>query len=583
MNVRLVERLPAGGEGRYASYDHPREKTQGWQHVEIRLIARRRQAQWLRDLDAWHREVSAAAGSAFGWWLSPGSRFAAWYPIDLKPLFFVLAALEAAESGPDPVYLVGCPPQVEAFIAEWGGAGTVRSTSRRAPLWGSLARAVLAQARRSLLRSRRPRGTSRVVVFSLALDTRILATEGDHYFGDMLDGLGTDVAWVYYPDKVGDLHELRAYLRGTGRRVHFYFDWLGPREVARTLVDATRTARALEALSGHIPPLRIAGRTSHAFAIDFHQRVVRNALPVNEIAAYHALRRALAELRPDTIVYPYEDKGFERALLLARDAVSPTTRAVAFAHAVYNEGHVYARDGRRGALPHAETIGITGEAARHWFVGTAGVPGHRVAVIGSPRYRPASPPQPPSSLRRERLRVLFVIGYGHEPGVLASYAESDPGMLDRCDLLIRRYPYSWAQQQDDGIARLRACVPALRVELASLDEQIRWCDVVLFDSTSAGVHAMLRGRLAVSVALPDLFSADLAQGKGDLTGLIRCDDAPSLAAALDRIRALDDEAYLELERLQQRAASAIYSAPDPSRLADLLLAGGVERSRPPLS
>lgn len=580
MSLRLVDRPPRGG-GRYALYGQHAPKDAQGERIDLRPIARRRQEEWIGDLDAWHRQVSAAGASSFGWWLSPGSRLAAWYPVDLKPLFFVLAALEAAERAPGPLHLVGCPPEAAALAREWGAEGGAPARPAARAGAPALARALLAQARRGMLApSRRPR-RARVVVFSLALDAGIIATEDDHYFGAMLDRFGDDVVWIYYPDRIRDLGRLRSLQRATGRRVHFYFEWLGPREIALTVRDAVRAGRALGALSRRIPPLRIAGHTSAAFAEAFGRDVVAAALPVSEIAAQHALRRALSELRPDSVVYPYEEKGFERALLGARDTGAPSARTVAFAHAVYNDGHVYARDGRRGAPPRAEILAATGEAARRWFVGTAGVPEDRVAVVGSPRYRSAAP-LPPSSARRERLRTLFVIGYGHEPGVLAGYAETLPSLLDRCEIVVRRYPYAW-HRQDEGIARLRAIVPGLRVELAPLDEQIGWSDVVLFDSTSAGVHAMLRGRVAVSVALPDLFSSDLARGKGDLPGLVRCEDAAGLAAALSRIRALDDDAYLELEREQMRSAAEIYGPPDEARLRELLLPGSVGGGVPPVS
>lgn len=576
MSLRLVDRLPPGG-GRFARYEG-HDTQPGWEPVDLAPIIARRRSEWLEELDAWHHEVSASASRSPAWWLSPGSRLAAWYPVDLKPLFFVLASLEAADATPGTLHLVGCPPAASALAREWGAAGAAPAPPR-APTGGAPLRGVIAQARRGLRgRARRPE-RARVVVFSLALDARILATEDDHYFGGMLDALGDDVAWIYYPDRIHDLGRLRALLRSTGRRIRFYFEWLGPREILLLLRDAARAERALAAIARGLPALRIAGRSSSGFAVAFGREVVTAALPVSEIATLHALRRAFAELRPESVLYPYEEKGFERAVLLAKDAAAPSARAVAFAHAVYNDGHVYARTRRLPQPPRADVLAVTGEAAREWFVGTAGMSPERVVVMGSPRFRPARP-LPPSPHRRARLRVLFVVGYGHEPGVLASYAAARPALFDGCEIMVRRYPYAWPRQ-DDGIARLRSLAPRLVVDGGALDDQIAWSDVVLFDSTSAGVHAMVRGRAAVSVALPDPFTADLARGKGDLPGLIRCGDGHALAAALARLREMDDESYLELERAQMRSAARIYGPTDAARLRTLLLpGGGSERSSP---
>lgn len=579
MNLRFVSELPHEVRGRYGHYSHERIGGPGWDFRDLRAIARRRQDQWLDDIEAWHTEISGIASRALGWWSSPGSRVTAWYPLELKALFFALAALEETEGGAgEPLYLVGCPPEVRIYARELAtpsaGGPRLMERSLRPARFAAAFRALIAQARRAgAPRTAHRRTPAKVVVFSYVIDPGVLMREGDHYFGGMLDEIAAptdgEPAWIYYIEDRGPIRALDTHFSETGRRSHFYFEWLGPAEIFATIRDTFTSMRMLDALGPKMPPLRIGGRRSDSFAVAFHRGPISGRPLVNEFAVYHALRRAFAELSPETIVYPYEEKGLERVLLQARDTSAPAARAIAFAHAVYNNGHLYTRHRRSSVPPRPDVIATTGDASTRWFVHCAGVPRESALTVGSPRYR-ASQPLQPSPEWRDRLRIVFLVGYAYEPSALASYVEEIPSLFGGCELMVRRYPYAWPKQ-DRGISRLVSVVPGARVSSAPLDEQIQWADLVLFDSTSAGVHAMLRGRLALSVALPDMVDADPWAGKGELPGLVRCGDASALAYELRRVRSLELREYLAAEAIQHRSASRIYSRPDKHRISSLVV------------
>jgi hypothetical protein len=171
-------------------------------------------------------------------------------------------------------------------------------------------------------------------------------------------------------------------------------------------------------------------------------------------------------------------------------------------------------------------------------------------------------------MRAGRLRVLFITGHGFELSMLATLVARRPTMFGGDEVVIRRTGGGWFAAQDAGIRELRRLSSQVTVGAGSLDDQIQWCDVVLFSSTTAGVEAMLACRLAVYVALHDVFTADPLLG--DAGVFARCVDEGELDAALARARLLTDEAYDEAVRRQAHLAERILAPLDDTVLARVL-------------
>lgn len=464
----------------------------------------------LSEVLDWHGELCRRAERIDpDWWLSEGSRLTLWYPADL-------AALLGGREAPAPA----APSDLRAAA----------SLARRLPL------------------ARRKAPKAEAVAFSYSLRAEILAKQDDHYFGAMLDEAPKNVLWAYYLDAAGERRAVLEHLARKDRRGLIYTDLLGLSDLPGLLSQAAGLRRRLSALASQAPP----------FVPGFAERFLAaclGRLPLVELGVRLAFERLLADSGARAVLYPYEEKGIERAIL---SAARGRAKTLAFAHAIYNDGHLYAR--AKGA-PRPDLLLATGPAARDWWVREAGWPADRVRSIGSPRH-PGAPL--PASTPGRPLKVLFFAGYEHEVPALARWVERDPGLFAGCELRVRPYPYKWAEGQEKGLALLRRLIPSLKVDLDPLDDQVRWCDLTLFDSTSAGFHAMLRGRPAVRVALHDAFETDPTAGKGGEGIVPRCGSPEELKAALAR---LPDAA-------RQRAfAETVYAPPDRAALAAALEEG----------
>ena len=244
-----------------------------------------------------------------------------------------------------------------------------------------------------------------------------------------------------------------------------------------------------------------------------------------------------------TLIYAYEEKGSERAILDAISKQENKIKTVGFAHAVHSTGHLYMRRRKEGYFnsPKPDIIAVTGQNALKWCVDCANIPSQQIEVIGSPRF---TTPVTIKSAEKERyncLNVLMISALDFELPMLVNFIEEDRSLFDKCKLWIRRYPFSWVNEQNTAISEIKKYIKNIKTETAPLYNQIDWSDVVIFNSTSAGIEAMLRGRYTINVDLHDLLKTDPLINKGDLSKVIRCSTPKDLKRILHGVRTIKKE------------------------------------------
>jgi hypothetical protein len=196
---------------------------------------------------------------------------------------------------------------------------------------------------------------------------------------------------------------------------------------------------------------------------------------------------------------------------------------------------------------------------RDWMVRWAKLPSESLVVSGSPRFAPREAERQPAA----RLRVLFIASYGYEIGQLATMVEELPNLFDGSEIMVRRYRHDWHAEQNEGISNLERLGVALRPDEGSLAEQIKWADVVLFSSTSAGIESVLRGRITLRI-VGDVFDADPMYGRDQGKDIPQCASAGELKTWLAAIRGMDRSGYARMVDRQYQVASNIYAPVDGS-------------------
>jgi hypothetical protein len=187
------------------------------------------------------------------------------------------------------------------------------------------------------------------------------------------------------------------------------------------------------------------------------------------------------------------------------------------------------------------------------------LPAESLIVSGTPRFASRDAERQPST----RLKALFIASYGYEIGQLATMAEELPGLFNGIDLMIRRYRHDWHAEQNEGLSNLERLGVSLRADEGSLAEQIKWADAVLFSSTSAGIEAALRGRVAIRI-VGDIFDANPMYQRDPEKQIPECVSALELKTWLSSIAAMEPRGYDGLVERQQQIASGIYAPVEPS-------------------
>lgn len=580
---RFVETLPADVEGGwFAHYEHVVLAAPGWRRIDVRAMLRPHQEAWIDAYDEWHAAVCRLAlQCSRWWWFAPASRPNLWLHENvLKPLYFA-AALEAwARHHPEcrSVHVLGCPPEVGWYLSGMLGQGTrLRERLALALRWlRALRLTVRDNAARAILYARRyvgrqpPQLRAQVIFYSHVLQAKSLEEDGDHFFGTMLDvvadAMPGEVLTAYLLSQEAEREQASRVLRTARPRSVFLLDFLTWRDWGWAVARAAWMCLSLARLSWRAPSICIGPLTTRLFAQLFMTEQVVRYASVEEFMIYRAMKRLLACSSASVMVYPYEEKGLERAILTACAEAPRPIRTVGYAHAAHTTCHLAlrARPGTSSKPPHPSIILTTGPKAREFLVGWGRRQPHHVVAVGSPRHLSRLKGHQTEALNDRPLRILAFDSLWFELPMLASMLEERPGLFAAAEVVIRPYSFAWQQVQDRAIARMMRVSDRVRVQSDSLANHLRWCDVALFGTTSAGVQAMLSGCLAIYVQLHDLFEADPLLG--EQAAFARCASAGELVEALTRARQLGPTEREAVIQRQHAYAEALFAPIDQEQL-----------------
>ncbi len=449
-------------------------------------------------------------------------------------LLFLLAALKAQE--PDAVVhaLIADPRRAELarFLAGGGRPPAFRASSRR-----GVVRALRSFTRRAV--SRPPHETCDVLVFTLG--DSVPAGRADTYFGDFAAALG----------RRGSVHTVFA---AGGARLRFprrartspLEAFLGPLDVARAWAaqrrsDSPGDAHAAfdDVLLGYLRAQEHA--SGEVLMLDLMARM---------------FERMLVTLKPRALVYPFENRSWEKSLLRAarRQGVS---RCVGYQHSAITPRHLAFSGGAElcGVDQLPDTILTCGEVTAD-LIGSAMPQARPLLEVGA-------------ALRAARMKVEAPAGWGVLAPISSSRAEAYEllrvlhELVEHCDVpvVVRPHP---TIPMDDLFAQF-SWPPRVRLSRGgALADDFHDCAVIAYSSSTVALEGMLYGRLPLFVEVGDLPSGDPLHGEHDFR--FRAATGRALAETIARIRGYDSG---ELARL--RASACLYAEryliePTPERV-----------------
>lgn len=553
--------------------------------IDLKPRLSSRQEDFFSSIEKWHTELCIIGARQFKWWwLLPASRLILWHPPVWKPLVFALAMAEELEdfSGNE-VYVTGCPEETAVYLQEFCAAiKVVDKRKKRQRVLPSSLRGSLVSLKYLfdvlvfilLHRKRQPiiKGPSPIIIWTYLLSPGAeSATTKDHFFGDMFKpgDFKYPVHWVCHGSLRNNSGECSPVY--TDRDRSLIYDWIGISEWC-SLVRFYIFEWCFNRTPIVVPEFVLNGHASKSFAKNFASELIEHTAPLVEMTALLGLKRILRESSPRALVYPYEEKCVERALLMAVKETKKTTLTVGFAHAVYNKGLMYLR--RRNEIgatpPMPDRLLAIGTALKKWLVDWAEWEAKRILIAGSPRWHNAIGRDVVGVLRGRPLRILILIGQGYEAIELSNQIERCPSAFGICEVVIRPYPYSWADEQEKAYAKIKKINKNIHINGGALDEQISCCDVAVYCSTTAGVESMLSGCLTVYLDLNHIFELSPIDDKIQSDILWKCRTLSELNKLLGSISQMTENQYTDIVKRQCGVANQIFQEIDYDVLNEFL-------------
>ena len=453
MKIFITNHLPERGSGTYAHYYHRRIGEKDWQYLDVRYYAAQKQKKWIDNVENWHVQLSTIGlEHTKWWWLLQSSRLSTW-DFYLKPLFFALSIIEIIEKNKyNEVYLIQCPKEVIGYIREFRPSITIKQPRFSymsfliRKIWQVFYCSILTQQFKLLIKTilliLRVKRTSvtqpktndiKLVIFSAFLNLEVMKTKMDHFFGKIFNSVSkTNTMWLYASFLKKDKEEkIEKYLQENNINYVIFHGLVKIRDIFRIWLICARIIFELKHLRKKLPSIHVNQEYSKMFPkLFFYQRILHP--PIHELCLYFSVLRLL-DTFPDikTFIYPYEEKSLERAILMACNKETNKIKTIGYAHALHSTGSLYLRHRKENSTnsPKPDIIAATGSISAKWQIEWAKIPPEQIKIIGSNRYMSPIALRSTPKERSNCLKVLIVIGMGHETSILQNYIESDNSFI----------------------------------------------------------------------------------------------------------------------------------------------------------
>lgn len=527
---------------------------------------------YAQDFNLWHDKLSEKMlGQLSLWWFSVGSRAMPWDPPIYQPFFYALALKDFSQRhGLTHVKISSAPLLLAEFLREIDPTSSYEFEFEKAvtetlknkiksflsPYW-ELTRVF----RDTFLNSNKLtiQKSYDLGVYSQSWGLEHYKRVGDHFFGRMLEDVPSNqkVLWIYNPSvKITTFEKNEMKKIFHNKDLIFLEDYWTIGDAFKILAHFFQYKFQSLFLT-NIPSTKIGNNQSKVFAKLYVKTLIQKRYPVTEIKVHHFFQKLHKQTKLKKLLFPFEDKGLERAIILATPKTCPT---LAYAHAIHNAGHLYFYKNPKstGYPPRPSTIVCTGNTAAEWIINKSGLSPQKVVVVGSNRYREIAAP---TLFEWKPKNILFLSGTGYEVSMFANWVEELRDILKEFNLTIRKYPYSWQAEQDKGIEQIKRYCQVTQNN-KSLMEQVAEADIIISSSSSAGLEAVMGRKLLINANLHHIIPLDPLADKGNHKAIFRCMTSTEFRSTIQSIKKMSVSEVQQALDDQLAYTLTLYKKPD---------------------
>ena len=583
ISITLSNKLPSKGQGILLDYQHCAPEADGWEIIDVRQVIAKHEDKWLDYVYKWHGDLQRKLCLNIKWYsLFPFSRLILWpttSSFSLKPLFYLLAVIKILETRQKSIWIVNPDNYLKKYILEYSRKNNIPIIDqcfknyltsfinnfktyymqKITPLkeFIKLSYCLAFQPKRKIKKAH-------TVVSSLFFSEELMNRIGDHYFGHLFDNdkvvSKENICWIYNDLRL-DKKTARMKLDKIGRTHYFLSDFFTWKDLFISFIEATKASRSVRKFYNEIgvKEILLNGYRCKNFSTSYFINLGLNWFPIFEFLICRIYTKAFNLLSPKNFIYPYEERPFERAMLIATELAQEKILSIAYAHAGYSKGHMYLKRQNGVKLPSPSVIALTGKAAKERFI-FDGFSEKSLFIAGSTRHdvQPLSNNIINRKKLGSKLSILFICGLGYEMFHFANLLVKNPDLAIKYNIAIRRSFHSYKSEQDEAELLLNRHNISFKCADGALLEEINIADIILFESTSASFQASMMGKLIIQINVSDVLNTNFFVNHREKGPIINCKTANELEANLKFVNTLSKKNYKELLNKQKKKILDIY-------------------------
>jgi len=576
MKVCLLQILPEAFQGNFASYFYQEDLSAHPSFVDIRAIVQENTESWLDDLAVSHGDLSTAF-LKYGpwWWLSSYSRLDArpWgQESTIKPLFFARAILEwAKKNSQAELFLIGAPLEVALYLQDFDptakveGAnifrklffGTITHITQKTIFKLKLLKEWVGLWRICFRGDKKQLGSKRLVVYERFAPGQTSDQARDYFFDKLFEASAIGYACI-------DPLSFGSPARKKDDQTFFVLDQVTWQDAFFVFWRNICFDGLMIVVGINPPACVIAGKTSDKFWRYYLWGNYSKGVILKELCVYRIFKRLAAEKSFESIVYPYEEKGYERALLLAVQGHGIKT----IGYAPHPQHHlaVSMKDSLKPAPLRPSLYGVCGKEYIDYFEQWAAKPVGAVRIWGSAKSWTRGFGQ---KVLPKDLKIFLLLSHPYELEVFGSWLKAESKLCEGVTYLVRVYKSVLGRVFTKRFEAIMSEFPFVREAKGDFTSGLAQCDLAMFNGTSAGLLAVNSGKIAVHAALDDFF--EINPCFNHLDSMLNCTTAAALAQRFQELRAMSHEQLNAVWQNQKNFVAGVFAPIDrPTIEKDLL-------------
>ena len=592
MKLHLVITLPDSTKGYYSDYYSRETNTKNtWTFLNVKQQSDKSQKEILDSYLEWHQSISEESHNIVGnqWWMMQESRLISWHPDIYEPIVYAACLSRlCSEKNIDEIYILNLPRIAERYLEEFGHElvysdkesykknytkGLTNIVHSNIQLFLHIFKQIGSFIKTKMklyfineaITMQDINNESYDLIVSQVSNNHKTDYIQDHFFGSIKKSFvlknNYPLIWVLRPMSYGRevVKQHIELLKRNGFKALILERHLTIIDVLFAIFREVYTHKKIRKHFINFEPISIFGFKSNIFIQEFFDRDTR---VIDGFIFSRFFRKLIKKMNLNQVIYPYEEKVSERAILQNIQTLDRRIVTIGYQHASTNQSHLFLQyNDNILQSPKPNKIYTTGISQKDLLCNYWNWPENKVKVLGSFRFHEKHPISKFSADSMKKSKVLLIIGQGYELARFEEIIKNNYHIFEDIELMIRPYPYSWVNQQKDTLLKISKDFSELKVSEKTFEEDVLWSDYTLSCSSSSGIESILLGRINAYINLNNYLIQDPYIDKFDEKAIFRINSIYDLQGFLNFAKKLNADRYNTILNSQIDNAKKIYSDP----------------------